>query len=99
MDFNNRLFRVIGVDPLDTKNARKVVKKAGMDWEDFKYYNENNILPTGNDLDLLEKVSGKSHLEMKLILGIIDQELKEIISKNSKEIIESIGEEKKIMNL
>lgn len=54
----------------------------------LKYYNDNRKLPVGEDLDKICSAYSISRIELSLALGVIDNNILEIISSNYKSIAE-----------
>lgn len=82
MGFSNQFYGVIGVDGTRGKGLAVVAKAIGISIEQLKYYNNNNILPSGNDLIKIINYTGLSEIELKLKLGRLDSSLISAIQSN-----------------
>lgn len=90
-DFHiNRLFVELNIaNKYDLKNISKMLKVRS---DKLAYYNNKMIFPEGEVLKKILSYKGYSELELKLRLGIIDNELIEWISKHPNVIIDNINE-------
>lgn len=88
MNYSNQFFRCLGVSK-ETLNAFS--KKSGVSTKNLKYYNDNNILPSGNDLVKLLNATGISELKLRLSMGRLDKDLVEAIQAKADAIAKVIG--------
>jgi site-specific DNA-methyltransferase (adenine-specific) len=82
----NRFYTAIGIDPQNKSELNIFQKNTGVSKKKLDYYNNNNTFPTGKDLENILKELGKSEIELKLAMGIIDQQLASLIAANAKSI-------------
>lgn len=76
----NKLFKVLNVkNKNDLKNTAKELKISSRQLE---FYNDKMILPYKEDLEKILNFTGYSIFELKMRLGIIDNEIIEWISNN-----------------
>ncbi len=91
----NNFFKVLKIN--DKKELSKVSKELKISSKTLKYYNDKMLFPSGEVLDKLLVYTGFSELELKIRLGIIDNNIVEWISKNPDFIINNYNEEKKVV--
>lgn len=90
-DFHiNRLF--VELDISNKDDLKDIAERLKIKVDKLVYYNNKMIFPEGEVLKKILSYKGYSTLELKLRLGIIDNELIEWISKNPKIIIDNINE-------
>lgn len=77
-------FDAIGIN--SSTDLRHFSKESGVKTTKLKYYNEQNIFPSKDDLRKILQVSGLTELELKLKMGIIDSKVKEFLATHSAEI-------------
>jgi len=68
--------------------VKEFSRKCGLNVKELKYYNEERVFPIGEDLRKIVKASGKSEIQLRLELGVFNEELLSMISKNAKQIQE-----------
>lgn len=83
------LFKALQID--DNKELAKFSKKTGISAKQLRYYNDHNKLPSGCDLGLILKEAGLSEIELMLLTGNVDRELKQLLSENIKQIMRILG--------
>lgn len=76
----NRLFEELKIS--NKHELKEVAKILDIKISDLEYYNDKMIFPQGEVLNKIVSFKGYSELELKLRLGIVDNELIEWISKN-----------------
>jgi len=96
MNQPDQLFKLLGVNGRDGEGLSKFAKKSGVSVRKLRYYNDNNILPSGTDLKLLLEASGLAELELTLGMGRLDSSVIGSIQKRAKDIAKIIGSEEKI---
>ena len=74
----------------DLQSLKQCSKNAGLSAETLKYYNDNMLIPTGNDMRLLSSYLSCSEEEVELKLGYISPEIQSWINKNSREILKQV---------
>ena len=87
MGFSNQFFSAIDVDKFDKKQLSAFTKKTGIKAKTLKFYNDNNVLPSGRDLETILSYSGISKLELMLKMGILDHTIIEQLQENATDII------------
>lgn len=85
----DKFFDAIGLDPDDRAGVLSFSKRSGVPTNRLRYYNENNILPTGNDLSSVLSCAEITAVILSLKMGLIDTDLLRAIQQNS-EAIEKI---------
>ena len=96
MGFSNQFFRALGVADENRQAISKLSRKTGIPVSRLRYYNENNILPTGNDLELILSSVNISEVELMLKMGRLDCELLEVLQNNADQILSVITKKKVI---
>lgn len=84
----NDLFKGLSIE--DEKQLFTFSRKAQLSIEKLKYYNDNTIFPSGNDLIRILDTSGITELELKLMMGILDGPTLEVLKANSRNVARSI---------
>jgi hypothetical protein len=56
MSAEKRFFSLLGID--NKASLQRVAKESAMSQQILQYYNENNILPSGDDLEKVLRYSG-----------------------------------------
>lgn len=87
----NRLFKELKIYNKDDLKER--AKQLKVKAEKLEFYNNKMIFPQGEILNSILLYKNYSELELKLRLGVIDNELIEWISKNPKIIVDNINKE------
>lgn len=71
-------YRAIGLEDSSSKEKKAFAVRAGMSLKDLDYYNQNNILPSGQHLERILLASGLTELELMLMMGRLN---KSVISR------------------
>jgi len=87
MGYSNQLFNALEIENTKQGNLAQFAKKSGVSAKRLKYYNENNVVPSGLDLDRILLTSGISEMALRLKMGRLDKDIIEAIQKYSNEII------------
>ncbi|MBS4429716.1 site-specific DNA-methyltransferase [Pectobacterium punjabense] len=99
MYYKNGLFSAIGIDPADKKKLNAFCKISGVPVARLKYYDEENIYPSGSDLIKICTASGLNDVLLKLKMGFVDASLMNVLRSKSDEIYSIINSEIKGDNL
>jgi site-specific DNA-methyltransferase (adenine-specific) len=86
----NYFFHALGIK--DNKLLKEFARKSKISVQKLKYYNEHNIFPSYSDFQKIQSVISISEIELKLIMGILDNNILEAIRIKSDEIIDIIGD-------
>lgn len=73
MGFSDQFFMAINIDKQDKPSLSKFANKSGVPVSRLKYYNDNNICPTGNDLDGIVSAAGITLLQLQVSMGIFSR--------------------------
>lgn len=95
MGFSNQFFKALGLQSEERKSIADFSRKTGIPLSRLRYYNDNNILPTGADLEIIVKLSGIGKFELMLKMGRLNNELLNAIELNSDHILSTINSKKK----
>lgn len=76
---SNSLYNAVGIS--DRNELKQFSKATGIDLENLDYYNDNNILPFEEDLTKILNFTGLTLNKLKLKMGIIDADMKIMLSK------------------
>jgi len=90
MGYSNQFFSAIGVNPESKDDILTFSRKTGIPRERLKYYNEHNILPSGQDLMAVLEICKITEIELMLNMGRLDNNLLNAIRSHSKEIAKLI---------
>lgn len=85
MDGFNQFFDALGLKD-NNKALSEFSKKTGIPVKRLKYYNATNTLPSGNDLETLEKHVGISIIKLMFKMGHFDNRIIEAMRLKSEEI-------------
>lgn len=86
--YKNRLFKVLGVK--SKQDLQKTSKKLGISSKTLVYYNDNNLFPDGEALHKILTYLQFTELELKLRLGILDNNIINWISENPELLLNAI---------
>jgi len=86
MHKSNILFEILGIQS-DRKALKRIVEKTSIPLARLKYYNEQNILPSGKDLESIVAVAEIDEYELMLKMGILDYRLVDALQKNTDKIL------------
>ena len=62
----NLFFTALGIDPEDKLALRRFSHTAEIPLERLKYYNHQNIMPSGKDMALIRNATGISEAELMI---------------------------------
>ena len=99
MNSSHLFFKALGINQNDTKAIKKFSSQTGISINELKYYNNNNIFPSGENLEKICQVTDIHPLYLKLSMGIIDQETIKSIQNNATQIYDLIEKKKGIDNI
>lgn len=80
----NNLFQILGIR--NSSDSKKIAEEIGVEHEYLGYLNENRLLPTGAVLEKICKKANIGETALKLMLGVIDQTVIELLMKNAESI-------------
>lgn len=83
------LFEILSIEP---SNLGKISKILGLSSNILSFYNDNNKIPMGQDLEKICKYIGKNSIWLGLKMGIIDGEILSSLSQNADNISNIISE-------
>ena len=75
----------------DQESLRNVSRKINISTKKLKYYNDNLIIPSGDDLEKISKYIGHSKNQIELELGYISPEVKKWIQERANYISNQIS--------
>ncbi|WP_181347378.1 site-specific DNA-methyltransferase [Thalassobacillus sp. CUG 92003] len=85
---NQKLFSVLNIT--DNKTLKEFAKRTNIRVPKLRYYNENSIFPHSEDLEKILEEADLSEIEFRIKMGVIDSNILDLISNNSKQISEII---------
>lgn len=94
MGYSDQFFKALGLDPSDKKGMAVLSKKVGIPIDRLKYFNTNNVVPTGKHLEALIAVTGVSEVELMVRMGRLNKDVLEAIQENADRILDAIKEHK-----
>jgi len=92
MNYSHKFYRAIGVDPDEKGDDTEFARKAGLPVSRLRYYNDQNILPSGEDLEAICAEANITPLQLKLQMGHIDGDVRRAISEHSEEVSQIISD-------
>lgn len=99
MNSSHLFFKALGINPNDIKAIKKFSFQTGIAVNELKYYDNNNIFPSGDNLEKICKVTETNPLYLKLSMGILDKETITNIQNNATQICDLIKKQKEIDNI
>ncbi|MEA5535080.1 site-specific DNA-methyltransferase [Crocosphaera sp. XPORK-15E] len=93
MTLSHLFFTALGINPKEIKEIKKLSSQTGISVNELKYYDENNIVPSGHNLEKICKIKEINPLYLKLFMGIIDQETIIGIQNNAAQIYNLIKDQ------
>ena len=86
MGYSGYFFKAINIKADRGDSISKFARLSGVSIERLKYYNEYNIVPSGDDLDKIISVTNTSELLLRLKMGRLDKDIIEAIQDNVENI-------------
>lgn len=90
MGYSDQFFRSIKLEADDRQAISSFSKEANIPVSRLKFYNENNILPSGKDLKRILDTTGLSEIELMLKMGRLNKEILDAIQQNAEQVFEVI---------
>ncbi|WP_311065623.1 DNA methyltransferase [Halomonas sp. DWK9] len=87
MGYSNQFFKALGVGADNGGDIATFAKQSGVPSKKLKYYNEHNIVPTGNDLEGILVAAKITELSLRLKMGRLDKDIIEAIRENADSIL------------
>lgn len=87
MGYSDQFFRAIEVEKARGGNLAKFARKSGVPVKKLNYYNEHNIVPTGDDLKKILSAADITELLLRLKMGRLDKDILEAIQENAEQIL------------
>jgi site-specific DNA-methyltransferase (adenine-specific) len=79
MGFSGQFFRALGIDPGKRGAVSQLSSRLGVPVSRLRYYNDTNVLPSGDDLDRILQVCGISEVELMLAMGRLSRQILEAL--------------------
>ena len=92
MEFSSKFYKALGVNNSNVGEVTKLSKVTGISVSRLNYYNENNIVPSGNDLERICYTLKISKNLLMLKMGNLSNEML-IIINNADEIHNTISKQ------
>jgi site-specific DNA-methyltransferase (adenine-specific) len=89
----NMLFKALQID--DAQSLGRFARKTRIPLNRLKYYNDTRKMPSGTDLDIILKEADISLMELMLLTGNLNRELRTLVAKNADHINRIISFPKK----
>ncbi|EYU15096.1 DNA modification methylase [Photorhabdus aegyptia] len=85
MSYSDQFIKTLGKGDSNFKTYNEISKKTSIPVERLKYYNQRNIMPSGNDLMILCDVYNITQLHFQLNMGHMDMDMDtlELIQRNA----------------
>lgn len=93
MNFDNRLLNAFQLDRKEAQEIKALSSRIGIPYRRLLYYNDHNVLPSGQDLKIITSSLGVSELELMLKMGVLNQNILELIARSSTKISEILDKE------
>lgn len=74
MSFSDQFFRALGINPSERQQVKALAERTGIPLTRLRHYNDANLVPSGEDLELVLGVAGISELELMLAMGRLSRE-------------------------
>lgn len=87
----NRLFQILGIRKLE--DLKTISKNLSVSAKMLEYYNNNRIFPDGKVLEKILEFMGYSKLELKIRLGILDDNMIKWIANNPRFLLEQFKDQ------
>lgn len=93
MSYSNQFLIAVGETPENQKAFRDLSKRTGIPVSRLRYYNDRNIIPTGDDLEVIQRTTGVAELELRLRMGRLDSRLIDSLRRNAPQVLNVIDPE------
>lgn len=90
MGYSDQFFKALDIDAGKGGNLSSFSKSCGIPTKKLKYYNDNNIVPIGNDLEKILSVVSIPEILLRLKMGRLDKDIIEAIQKESDAIFKLV---------
>lgn len=90
MGFSDRFFKALGITAGRGGNLPRFSKDSDIPRDRLKYYNDKNVLPSGDDLKKVLDMANISELELMLKMGRLDKNVIDALQEFSPEIAKII---------
>lgn len=94
MSYSNNFLRAITESGFSEETLLLISKKTGIPSSKIKYYNNKNIIPSGDDLQKICSAYNITELHLQVFMGLIDLKTMDLIKENATDIIKKITESK-----
>jgi site-specific DNA-methyltransferase (adenine-specific) len=92
MGYSDHFFKALDITAGKGGSINTFAKLSGVPVKKLKYYNEHNIVPTGDDLHKIISVTNTSELFLRLKMGRLDKDIIEAIQANAENVFSIIQE-------
>ena len=89
----NSFYNALNIETGKKLILRQFAKKTDIPMKRLDYYNQHNILPSGDDLFKICKAANVSELDLMLKMGIMNSEFISLIQENAEEISQILNKE------
>lgn len=90
MSFSDQFFRSLGIDPSQRQQVTAFAERTGVPLARLRYYNDANIVPSGDDLVRIIATSGTSELLLMLSMGRLSREMLNAVQANVAAVAKAI---------
>jgi site-specific DNA-methyltransferase (adenine-specific) len=91
MSYSDQFFSALNISKDNKTTVREFSRKTGIPIDRLYYYNENNIVPSGDDLEMILDVGKLTNLELCLKMGRLSKDILDAISENCTQVSEAIA--------
>lgn len=87
MGYSDHLYKALGINDSKGGTLASFAKRSGVPIKKLKYYNENNIVPIGEDLEKILSIANTSELLLRLRMGRLDKDTITAIQESAEKIL------------
>ncbi|MDN3637969.1 site-specific DNA-methyltransferase [Simiduia curdlanivorans] len=92
MGYSNQFFSAIGINT--KKDLAFFSKKSFIPIERLKYYNDFNLVPSGQDLTKIVSILNITNIELKIRMGRLDAEIAHLLQNNIDQLSDILDKSK-----
>lgn len=85
------LLAALGLDPSNTRAIKELAKRAGVPLPRLRFYDEQGVEPTNEELQRLAEAAGLTELELRLKSGLINRSVVEMLSARAHSVAGVLG--------
>jgi site-specific DNA-methyltransferase (adenine-specific) len=94
MKEKDSLFKALGIGEKDRKALQQIAADLDIPLKTLNYYNQHSVLPPDDELERMAVYFKTNRYRIMIGMGIYDQELKELLSRQAAVIADQLKQEK-----